>query len=303
MILSGLIFLPLLAIPTLIFLKKDFQIKFFYSLFSFIHFGFALGVLSRHGYLFEGTVLSKNISLIKSVGLNYSVSLSAAGLLMTVFISLLYLTFGSIWMKTDVKNRAVFMVTTHTLALLAILSSNILLTALSLFCFLWSTTFFKSVKRGNDSLEQTFIFTGLVFMIGLSLVLGILYESIYENVDLNVNALTAMRTPFVKGSLYSTQFVLSLLFMTAYFSWVCVTFNRWINLFLDKANFTALVGLSAVIYTGATYFQPLFPEVQSTYLLFIKNSQSVTQVALIAAVVVTVFFQFFKIFLKGGQNV
>jgi hypothetical protein len=303
MILTGLIFLPLLALPTLFMLKKNFQIKLFYALVAFVHLVFSLGLFTKHGYLFDGVILEEQMNLFQGVGLDYTVSLSARAVLILLVVDFLYLIFGTLSIRDGGRKEAVILTISHSLVLTSLMSTNLLMSVFAVFIFSFSCLVAAGRTQQSSRFSSHCLFFGGASLLGACLVLGILYESVYGYSNLNLNALVEMRTPFVKGSLYSTQFVLFGLYQIGL---VCFALSNAISCFntgLRAEIFRPALGFGLSLYISTVYTASLFPEASKFYLPSAQNQK----VILISATFLAVFFLFvkksIKLFLERPEHV
>jgi|GEM_PF-2711809 len=269
MVLTGLIFLPLFAIPTVALLKKNFQIKVFFALVSFVHFMFALGLLTKHGYLFKGIVLSESLDLFSPLGLNYAVSLRAGGLLLAVTVNFLYVIAGSLSLGNSAKKEVVLLFLSQICFLLALTSTNILAVVLSTFAFSFTQVFWNEGSVGLKASFSKTLIAGLVLLFGVCLILSILHESVHGYSNLNIQSLSAMRTPFVKGSLYSTQFILFIFYCIGFLLIGTANLIKWINFVRNKIvikTFLPSLGFGLSVYSCVRFMPILFPEATNQYL-------------------------------------
>ena len=295
MLLSAQIFLPLFAIPTLFFLKKPHQIKLFYFFVCLINFGLGVGLLNRYGFFFTEKILAEKIMIFSRLGLNYAVSATATSLIIGVAISFLFLLFGPSLLNDSVKKHAILLSIIAPVSQLVVFSENLFLSTLSAAVVVFLVFVFerKAVKPSIPG-EGTSLSIGFNMLLMCCLVFCMLHESVHGYPDLDLLALTSMRTPFVKGSFYSTQFVLSLLFSLGVLFFVTVSATRWVDSLRDKGSIVLYwVPLVSTSFFGLSFFPKLFPEVYTVYLSdfdFLKSFNSVAIITFLVSVLIQSYF-------------
>lgn len=307
MVLSGLIFIPMCAVPTVLLLKKNFQIKVFYTLTALVHFVFSIGLLAKHGYLFGGSVLKEKSMLYPDLGLQHSVYLDGASMLLILIVSSLYLLFGALALDhCAVKAGAVKLLMSQVLATLILCSSNLLVLTIAVLIFTLMNLMPKVKSNIYTEFRILSSLLGFALLVGVSLILGILYESVYGFADLDVMALSEMRTPFVKGSAFSTQFVLFLSYCTGFIFTALSNFLGWLQYSKCKLNLNAflpLAGMCLSIYVGLKFILLLFPETTRLYL----PELGYIRISLMALTMFLIFYAFFQksmtSFFERGEHV
>ena len=303
MVLSGLILLPLLAIPTLCLLKKNFQIKLFYGAMVFIHLIFLLGILTKHGYLFDGEILGERSALFKQIGLYYSVSLNGFAVLTMIVIDFTFLIFGTVSINKADRAKAILLTLSHASILLSLLSSNLLLSVLATIIYLLTIADNILLVKKSSLSAFRFLFGGTVALIGVCMVFGILYQSVYGHANLNISALQEMRTPFVKGSIYSTQLVLFAFYTIGFAGFFVYSMMCCLAKGLKVDIFRPLFGIFLSLYVSSLYSEKLFPEASRFYSLSLKNQNSVLATAVLLIVFVLLAKKSIESFLERSKYV
>lgn len=269
MFLSALIFFPLTAAPTLIFLKKDFQLKLFYFLVTAVHTSLSVWLLVKNGYLFKGSVLQESIMLNSDLGLSYAVSLEGYTLLLALFANFLFLIPTLFSIRENTKQSIGLLFGMQILSLALLFSQNILLSFLLMSLLFFTSLIFAKLKKEDFVKLGSTVLLSSIVLIGVSLIFSILYESVSSQVDLSLKALSSMQTPFIKGSLFSTQFVLFVFCILGFFIHL-LAICSFLKKIMEKRNYDLVYLvylnfiLSLVVITK--FLVPLFPEASKFYL-------------------------------------
>lgn len=268
MLLSFLIFLPLSVFPTLFFLKKDFQVKAILFSTSLIHMFFSIGLISKSGYGFRGVKLKESWPIFKSIGFDYSIGLDVQSLLAVLFVSVLFFILSLFSMRTVNKKNVYLMLLAQSSVLGMAVSQNLLLFLVFLEVGFFSLLILGSFDKESVIKALKLNLTGLALFLCFTTVFSVLYESIHAFPSLDFKALSSMRTPFIRGSFFSTQTILFLSFSLSFVLNVLAVFylikiSKSKDQVLRSTQF--LFFLTILLFGFNKMFGPLFPEVSSVY--------------------------------------
>jgi NADH:ubiquinone oxidoreductase subunit 4 (subunit M) len=293
--LSFLIFMPIVTVPSLFFFKKDFQIKMLAWSTGLIHFFLTVGLISKSGYRFSGFQLREVKPLLYSLGFNYSLALNAAALQFLVFASALFLLVLSFSYKNLSKREVIVMLILQSCCFGAVLTSDLLLYSIFLEFAALALIFIGGFKKEKTFSMLILSFMGLFFMILASTTFSILYESIHLEPSLDFLKLDEMKTPFIKNSLFSTQTILFLSFALGLLLKVFSVFHM-INssesrIRLKKMGQSFLL-MGVLLFGYYRLTHKLFPEIKAVYL----NNGSYDLFLSIGVLSSMSVFYFFKIY-------
>lgn len=302
MILSFLVFIPVITIPTIFLLKKSFQIKMLAIIAGLIQLFLTVGLISKSGYKFKGFKLVEEIPLLHDLGFSYSLAVSAASLQFLVLISALFLIIISFCIHKLNKKEIILMLIAQSCCFGAMLTSDLLLYAVFLEFIMISLIFIGEFDKDKIFKILTLSFTGLFFMMLASTTFSILYESVNLQPSLNFLKLDEMRTPFIRNSLFSTQTVLflsftfSLLFKAFSVYYMIKFSNSYISL---KKTGQSLLLLGVLFFGHYRFTYTLFPEIKVVYL----NNNSFEVYLYTMFICLMFLFYVFKIFQNKNNGV
>lgn len=228
MVLTFFLFLPLVFVFTICFLKKKEHIKILSLSFSFFHFLIGLLLLFKFDRTSPLThQFVESFLLFKPLGFNYAVGVDSISLLFSLLAVLaLPLLILSRWReeRNNVKNHYIGLFIQQMCILGVFLSMDIALfymffgMSLPVRFLLPEQASFFSWQELHEFKKRLLVqFIGLVCFLSALATLLSLYESAYEQPSLLMVDLLQIDLSFVKGTVYSTQTTLFLLLFTCFF--------------------------------------------------------------------------------------